>query len=76
MLDSFIIYIIGLAVDPVSHVSESKSQIHFFNLKFLVVILYMNLKASCALDLGLRSFVVTKGVHEAKSPLATQMETS
>lgn len=72
MFDSFII--IGCAIDLVFHVSEPKNQDYFFNLKFLLITLYMNLKASCALDLGLKSFVVIKGVHEAKCPLATQVE--
>ena len=48
ILDLFSIYIIGHGVDSVFHVPKSKNQICVFNLKFLVVVLYVNPEASCA----------------------------
>lgn len=74
VFDLRILFLMGHAVDLVFHVSKSNNQIYILTRKFLVVVLYVNIKASCALDLVCRSFVVIKGVYEAKRPLVTQME--
>lgn len=74
MFDFRILFLRGHAVDLVFHVSKYNNQIYILTWKFLVVVLYVNIKASCALDLVCRSFFVIKGVYEAKRPLVTQME--
>lgn len=60
-LISLITYIIGHAVHPVFHVSKSKNQIYIFTLKFLVVLLCMDLIASCASNLDSDHLLLSKG---------------